>query len=94
MWSCSTLLHTAETLFQMMLIQFDVYELRQAASFLGPFYFSLFIFLVVFVCMSMFITIINDDFRVVKEKSRMNVNKDQKILVIMFGKLRRWISMN
>jgi hypothetical protein len=77
-----------------MLIQFDAYELRQAASFLGPFCVSLFIFLVVFVCMSMFITIINDDFRVVKEKSRMNVNKDQEILVIMFGKLRRWISMD
>jgi hypothetical protein len=77
-----------------MLMQFDTYELRQAASFLGPFCFSSFIFLVVFVCMSMFITIINDDFRVVKEKSRMNVNKDQEILVIMFGKLRRWISMD
>jgi hypothetical protein len=51
--TCSSLVNTVETLFQMTLLQFDAVDLKDAASFLGPFCFSLFILLIVFVCLSM-----------------------------------------
>ena len=52
--SCSTLLGTAQMLFQMTCMKFDVHDLSGAAAFLGPFCFAIFIVLVVFVCMNMF----------------------------------------
>ncbi|CAF1336506.1 unnamed protein product [Adineta steineri] len=91
--SCSTLLHTAQTLFEMMLMKFDAYELSDAAPFLGPFSFSLFILLAVFVCMSMFITIINDNFRFVRNNMNMNDSEDQAVLLYMFHKFQRWIGL-
>ncbi len=42
------LFQTAEILFEMILMKFDVHELTDAAAFLGPFCFSLFIFMIVF----------------------------------------------
>jgi hypothetical protein len=48
---CSNVLRTARMLFEMTLMKFDAYELLNAAEFLGPFCFSLFILLVVFVCL-------------------------------------------
>jgi len=68
--NCASLLHTAEMLFEMTLMNFNAYELSGASAFLGPFCFSLFILLVVFVCMSMFSTIIYDSFRIVRDNSK------------------------
>ncbi|CAF1394655.1 unnamed protein product [Adineta ricciae] len=48
---------------EMTLMKFDTGELIEANAFLGPLAFTLFMFLTVFVCMSMFISIINDNFR-------------------------------
>jgi hypothetical protein len=69
MWSCASLFHTAQMLFEMTLMKFDASELSQA----GPFCFSLFIVIVVFICISMFLTIINDSFR----RARGNVAKGE-----------------
>ena len=52
--NCSSLLWTGEMLFEIILMKFDAYDLIDASSFPGPFCFSLFIFLVVFVCLSMY----------------------------------------
>ena len=52
-WACSDPLKTAQMLFEMMLLKFDVSDLYAADIFLGPFCFTLFIFFVVFICMSM-----------------------------------------
>ncbi|CAF1671065.1 unnamed protein product, partial [Adineta ricciae] len=57
------LLSTAQMLSEMTLMKFDTGELIEANAFLGPLAFTLFMFLTVFVCMSMFISIINDNFR-------------------------------
>ena len=85
--SCSSLLHTIQMLFEMILLKFDAYQLVGAAAFLGPFCFSLFIFLVVFVCMSMFLSIINDNFR----RARKTINDgNQEIYSFIFEKLLRW----
>ena len=84
---CATLFGTVQMLFEMTLMKFDAHELSGAAAFLGPFCFSLFIFFVVFVCMSMFLSIIGDHFRHVKE----NVDEDkQEVFALMWDSFQRW----
>ena len=85
--SCSSLLGTSQMLLQMTVMKYDVHQLTEAAAFLGPFCFSLFILLVVFICMSMFISIIIDSFR----RARQNVNgNNQEIVSFMITKFQRW----
>ncbi len=69
-------------------MQFDAYNLIDASSFLGPFCFGLFIFLVVFIFLSMFIAIINESFRYVRDNMK---HQDEQIFIFMFRKFRRWI---
>ena len=77
-------------LFEMILMKFDAHELIDADSFLGPFSFSLFILLVVFVCLSMFVTIINDSFRFVRDHQH---NEYEHRFGFTFYRFRRWIGM-
>lgn len=91
--NCSSLLQTAEMLFEMILMKFDAHKLSDASAFLGPLSFSLFIFFAVFICMSMFITIINDSFRAAREDAKAKSNTDQHILSFMLHKFQRWIGM-
>ena len=76
-------------LFEMTLMKFDSSQLIQASAFLGPFCFSLFILLVVFICLSMFLSIINDSFR----RARENIHHNQQIISFMLNKFQRWIGM-
>ncbi|CAF1124640.1 unnamed protein product [Adineta steineri] len=87
--SCSSLLTTAQMLFEMTLIKCDASEISGADAFLGPFCFTLFIFLVVFVCLSMFLSIINDSFRHAKQ----NQKEDQIMLSFMLKKFLRWTGL-
>jgi hypothetical protein len=85
--SCSTVLETIRMLFEVTLMKFDTQELVGAAAFLGPFCFSLFIIIVVFICMSMFLSIINEGFRF----ARANVNNnEEEIFSFMFKRFQRW----
>ena len=93
MWSCSSVLQTAGMLFEMILMKFDGHELSEAGSFLGPFSFTLFIVIVVFVCMSMFLTIINDSFRFVRDNAKVQSKDDRHIIRFMFYKFQRWIGV-
>ena len=86
--TCSTLLHTAQMLFEMSLLKFDARDLTEASAFLGPLCFSLFILIVVFVCMSMFLSIINGSFRRARDDIK---NEDEEIFAFMFDKFQRWI---
>ena len=52
-WACADPLRTAQMLFEMMLLKFDVSDLYAADMFLGPFCFAMFIIFVVFICMNM-----------------------------------------
>jgi len=70
--TCSTLFETSRMLFEMSLLKFDAYELSDAAPVLGPITFTLFILVVVFVCLSMFLSIINDNFRSSRTSIDMN----------------------
>ncbi|CAF1417311.1 unnamed protein product, partial [Adineta steineri] len=87
--SCSSLLSTAQMLFEMTLIKCDASEITGADAFLGPFCFTLFIFLIVFVCLNMFLSIINDGFRHAKK----NQKEDQIILSFMVKKFLRWTGL-
>ena len=89
MWHCSSVFQTAEMLFEMILMKFDATELIDASAFLGPFSFTLFIFIVVFVCMSMFLTIINDSFRHARE----NGNDHGEIFSFMWDRFQRWTGL-
>jgi hypothetical protein len=73
-------------LFEMTLLKFDSGQLTEASLFLGPFSFSLFMIFVVFICMNMFLSIINDSFKL----ARKNLNDDQQIFSFMFKKFLRW----
>jgi hypothetical protein len=88
---CSTLLGTAEMLFEMTAIKFDVHDLTEAAAFLGPFCFSLFIVLVVLICMSMFVSIIMDSF----PRARQDVknNNNEEIISFMIKRFQRWTGL-
>jgi hypothetical protein len=83
--SCSSPLQTARALFEMTLMNFDAHQLMEAEAFLGPFIFALFMFLMVFVCMSMFMSIIHRHFSHSRKKSK--EDKAEQIYGFMFRRL-------
>jgi hypothetical protein len=89
-WACSSLLHTAQMLFEMLLLKFDASDLLGAPPFLGPFYFALFILFVVFVCINMFVSIINDNFRFIRAEVHKVDDDDQDVFINVLKKLERW----
>jgi len=85
--SCSTLLKTIEMLFEVILFKFNAKELIELSPILGPLCFSLFITLIVFICMNMFISIINDNFH----RAKQNEENDEELFSFMLNKFLRWI---
>ncbi|CAF1584999.1 unnamed protein product [Adineta ricciae] len=69
-----------------MSFKFDSNELSRAGTFLGPSNLTLFTLVVVFICLSMFLSIINDNFRVAREK----VTEDSEVLSYSVNKFLRW----
>ena len=86
MWACANLLHTVQTLFEMILLKFDAAELTSADAFLGPLSFTIFILLLVFVGITMFISIINGSFRTVRKRTQMHTNEDHRIFAFMWSR--------
>ncbi len=70
-------------------VWFDAYELGGTAEFLGSFCLSLFILIVVFVCMNIFLIIIYQSFRRAWE----NVNNDEEIFSFMWNKFQHWTGL-
>jgi Polycystin cation channel len=89
--ACSSLLHAAQMLFEMILMKFDSSELSSADALLGPLCFTLFIFFVVFIGMTMFISIIGDSFRTVRINLEMNPNEDHAMFGFIWQRFQRWI---
>ncbi|UJR16871.1 hypothetical protein I4U23_003769 [Adineta vaga] len=87
--STATLLSTIQILFEMTLMNFDAQELSGAAAFLGPFCFCLYIIFVVFICMSMFISIIYDSYQHAKE----NFDHNQEIVTFMTRRWQQWTGL-
>jgi len=85
-FSCSTLLHTMQMLFKIILMKFDTIELFEADAVLGPIVLTLFIFTVVFMCLNMFVAIINDSFRQAKDEKL----DDDHMISYMFDRFLCW----
>ncbi|UJR06735.1 hypothetical protein I4U23_011024 [Adineta vaga] len=87
--ACATFLQTTQMLFEMILMQFDGDGLVNAAAFLAPFCFSLFIFVVVFTCLSMFLTIVNQSFA----KAKQNGDNVEHIYSFIFNRFLQWTGL-
>ena len=88
-WSCASLLQTSEMLFEMLLMKFSAGDLLDAHPILGPLTFFMFIFFVVFICLSMFVTIINMAYHTAREN--LNVaSEDQDVIPSLITKFARW----
>ncbi|UJR16862.1 hypothetical protein I4U23_003760 [Adineta vaga] len=88
--SCSTFLQTTTMLFEMTLMQFDGDGLVDVAAFLAPLCFSIFMILVVFTCLSMFLSIINQSF----QQAKQNVQEGDHIYSFIFNRFLRWTGLN
>ena len=89
-WSCSSLLQTSEMLFEMLLMKFNAGELLDAHPVLGPLTFSMFMFFVVFVGVTMFVAIINIGYH--DAYKNLNVaGGDEEVLSSLMSKVMRWI---
>ena len=89
--SCATLLETASMLFQMILMKFDARQLVDAHPYLGPLSFTLFILVVVFICMNMFVTIISQSFRCARDAIELQSRDDSHLLTYTFRKCQRYL---
>lgn len=89
---CATLLGTAQMLFEILLLKFDATAIYGAAPVLGPLYFSLYVFFIVFVIINMFISIINDNFRQVQAHINTVSQNDNDIFISMFKRIQQWLS--
>lgn len=89
--ACASVGRTSGMLFEMMLMKFDAYELIGAAAVLGPLCFALFILVVVFVCLSMFVSIIADQFRSARDRLRLGTTDDERMATFMLDQVRRWM---
>jgi polycystin 2L1 len=89
--TCSTLLTTGQMLLEMSLMKFDVSEFTRSQPQLGPICFSLFILIVVFVCMSMFVTIISKGFRYVRDHDEGQPDVEQDIARFMLDRCKQWL---
>lgn len=89
-WSCSSLLHTAQMLFEMLILKFNTSDLTGAAPLLGPLYFTFFIIFVVFVCINMFVSIVNDNFRLVRADVHRVDEDNQDVFIYLFKKVQGW----
>jgi hypothetical protein len=80
-------------LFEMLLFRFNSQDLYEADEFLGPFVFTLFIYFVVFICCTMFISIVNDGFRHIRSMRKTTSNQDQDILLFFIYKTKLALGM-
>jgi hypothetical protein len=85
----STLLKSTTTCFQILLGKFQVGPILSASFILGPLFFSFFNVLVLFITISVFITIISDNFLEVKKNSEAYFIKTQLNKYVV-KKMRSW----
>lgn len=85
--SCATFLRTMTMLFEMTLFKFDATDLASASSFLGPLCFALFMILMVFICLSMFLSIINQNFQRARQNQDPERTEVVQLMKIKFLKM-------
>jgi integral membrane sensor domain MASE1 len=85
-FSSSDLFGTVTMLFQMTVLKYSTSQFYVADATLGPLCFSIFILVVVFICLSMFLSILNDNFR----RERKNRQEREEILSFAVKRFLRW----
>ena len=90
--ACSSLLQTTLMLVDMVLMKFDASDLSSADALFGPLYLALFLCFVVVVGITMFISILQRSFRVVRmrRKRRTTEDDDHEMFAYMWDRFRRW----
>ena len=83
---CASLLSTARMLFEMSMYKFDATGMQRVAPVLGPLCLILFVVCVVFVCFSMFASIVSDAFR----RARKELDDDRDIFLFMVRTFLQW----
>ncbi|CAF1090184.1 unnamed protein product [Adineta ricciae] len=88
--SCSTLFAATKILVKMILMKANGKEFLVVSPFLGPFVFTLCAFIVVFICINMFLSITMRSF----QHARRNQTKNNReIFAFMFNRLLHWIGL-
>ena len=90
---CASLFQTAQMLFEMVLLKFNASELSSGDALLGPLCLALFVFFVVFVSMTMFISIVQRSFRTTRKNGNTNENGDHEMMAYMWDRLQRSTGM-
>jgi hypothetical protein len=81
-WACSSLL---QMLFEMILMKFDATDILSANALVGPMCVIVF---VVFIGVTMFISIINYSFRIVRKNHRLDQNEDRHMLAFIWNRFQ------
>ncbi|XP_071814843.1 polycystin family receptor for egg jelly-like isoform X3 [Apostichopus japonicus] len=83
LWDFSTLVRTVESLFATIMGKFDFYEMNRYQPIFGPLFFFSFVMIMIFILMSMFLSIINAAFKKVRIDNEMEGNELEMVNFIM-----------
>lgn len=89
--SCSTLFQTIRTIFEMILKNFRLKNWAIGDDFFAQICFVLFVFLVDFIGMTMFISIIEKSFRSVRKRNVRTNNEDKEMFHFILTQFFQWI---
>ena len=89
--SCSTMWRTAQLVLEMVLMKFEMPQLIDAHPVLAPLASTLFVLFVVFVSMSIFVSIISENFRFVRDHQQEHSDEDEQIFSFILQTFRQWI---
>ncbi|XP_063961569.1 polycystin family receptor for egg jelly-like [Lytechinus pictus] len=88
----STFGSTIVTLFSTMLGKFKFAEMVQTSRHLGPLFFFCYVIIIIFICLNMFLSIINEAFaRVRQENSKMD--NELEIVDFMMGRFKKFVGL-
>ena len=90
--SCADLLLTTAMVFEMLLLKFHTKNIRAADALLGPLTFAVFMFFLVFIGCTMFISLIRDGHRVATQEKLSATDHDGELLSLSLRKAKRWFS--
>ena len=93
LFGLKSLLYTTQMLVKLILLKLDATTLAAVNSELGPFSLALFIFFVVFVGMSMFVSIISASFRTARQRAEVNPKEDSEIFTLLWNRFQGWTGL-
>ncbi|XP_030847438.1 polycystin-2-like [Strongylocentrotus purpuratus] len=88
----STFGSTIVTLFSTMLGKFKFAEMVQTSRHLGPLFFFCYVIIVIFICLNMFLSIINEAFTRVRQENAKSGN-ELEIIDFMMGRFKKFVGL-